>query len=215
MEYINHCWKCGQIVSSKNTIRCRICGWYICPSCDSCNPNCTHFDSEGFDRNWYDKDGYHKNGYNKRGFNRQKLHISGSLYDNNGFNFYGFNKDGYNRKGFDRFGYNCKGYDIDGYDKNGFDALGYNKNGFDKFGKHKNGTNFDDHGKTFDGKTRFQIKNQMFSEGKWIKYKNKNTYKKGKIIKREGKKVFISFYNHSPLMYDLEILINKDLITLI
>ena len=186
MEYINHCWKCGQIVSSKNTIRCRICGWYICPSCDSCNPNCTHFDSEGFDRNWYDKDGFHKNGYNKRGFNRQKIHINGSQYDNNGFNLYGFNKDGYD----------CKGYDIDGYDKNGFDALGYNKNGFD-------------------GKTKLKTKHKMFSEGKWIKYKNKNTYKKGKIVKRQGNDVLISFYNQPPLMYNLEILINKDLIMLI
>ena len=45
--YINHCWKCAEegdstVIDSRKSgmTRCSTCGWYHCPVCDKCEPNC-------------------------------------------------------------------------------------------------------------------------------------------------------------------------------
>lgn len=87
-----------------------------------------------FDKNGFDQFGRHK--------------ITGSNYDENGFNILGIDKDGYKKDGYglggwDRDGFNKQGRDKEGYNrdgfKNGIDREGYNRKGFDKNGLDRNG----------------------------------------------------------------------------
>ena len=34
------CWSCKTKLSNINSRVCLICGWFVCPTCDSCEPNC-------------------------------------------------------------------------------------------------------------------------------------------------------------------------------
>lgn len=92
--------------------------------------------------------------YDERGFNSKRIHMNGTRYDDNGYNYYGYDQSGYNKDGFDkngfdhegynRNGYNFYGYDREGYNKNGYnvkglDREGYNTFGYNKYGKSKNG----------------------------------------------------------------------------
>ena len=69
--------------------------------------------------------------FSKRGFNKKTgLHkITGTLYDEEGYNRNNFNKEGYHKLGYNNNGYNNLGYDIYGYDSEGFNRKNINKDG--------------------------------------------------------------------------------------
>ena len=58
--------------------------------------------------------------FDEEGYNK----ITGSVWD----------EEGYDRDGYDNLGYDRDGYDEEGYDKNGYDIEGYNRDGCDKDG---------------------------------------------------------------------------------
>ena len=100
----------------------------------------SRYDKDGYDINGWNQAGQHKethsiygpDGFTKGGFSKKKkelggkrIHkITGSIYDEDGFDYEGYDKDGY-----DRAGFNIEGYDRSGYGRDGFNANGINRDG--------------------------------------------------------------------------------------
>ena len=99
---------------------------------------------ESLDPNYFDWNEY--NTYNEEGFNSWGIHkVTGTKYDENGYDSEGYYGGRYDRKGFDRRGihkdthrrYNQEGFDVKEihkvtgtrYDENGYDINGYDING--------------------------------------------------------------------------------------
>ena len=172
LHCINHCWNCGDEISTLFCDRCSVCGWRVCRKCGSCQEgacvykaygfdangihrNGTRYSDEGYDVLGYDRDGYDRYGYDRDSYDRGGFDRYG--VDRDGFNQEGFNKQGYNRNGYDRYGYDQDGYDIEGYDSKGFDREGYNRQGYDKNWLDRSGYNpmgFDKDGYDIDGYNR-------------------------------------------------------------
>jgi len=75
-----------------------------------------------------------------------------TLYDENGFDFFGRDKSGYNKEGYNVSGFNKEGYNRDGYNASGFDKTGFNKNGFDKdYNNKETGTKYNKQGYDING----------------------------------------------------------------
>ena len=100
----------------------------------------SRYDKDGYDINGWNRDGRHKvthsmyglDGFTINGFSKKKkefggkrIHkVTGSIYDEEGFDYDGYDKDGYGRDGF-----NIDGFDRSGYGRDGFNAEGVNREG--------------------------------------------------------------------------------------
>ena len=199
--YINHCWfpSCGGRITTKNSKRCPICGWYICPKCGSCKRGCPHRDSEGYDR---------------EGFNENGIHRNGTKYDNYGFDIKGYDKDGYNIQGFNIYRYAKDGFNRDGFDGDGYNRSGYNHQGFNRDGVHKNGTIFDYEGFTVDGLDKIALQYRNYTVGTKVVHNNMV----GEIIEYDPQItqpcIKIRYENNDEKQLSLRILLEKGLISI-
>lgn len=171
-SYENHCWKCGNPVSSKNSLCCPVCGWYICNKCNSCEPGCNSGKGFLFVRKLNDHDlEIHRRITNvllkKYGksptdtmmcmeaafdadtvkLTKQNRNATIDFDDDgkysNGYDIYGCNPDGFDLWGYDYEGFDKNGFNKYGYDREGYDHQGYNKAGIDREGYNKLGLNRD------------------------------------------------------------------------
>lgn len=88
----------------------------------------------------FDEEGYDYAGYDANGYNRSgynKLGIDKEGYDKNGWNSQGFNKETLTQ--YDIEGFDKDGYNKKGYNKKGYDRLGYNESGYNSYGWDKEG----------------------------------------------------------------------------
>lgn len=129
------------------------------------------YDTEGYNKEGYDKEGFNRKGYhrstrlhyNTKGYDRKGFRvgvnytnpsygthkITGTKYDENGFDMYGRDINGYDVEGYDINGWNKEGihyetrtiYDECGYDRDGYNAEGYGKNYLDREGYNIDGWN--------------------------------------------------------------------------
>jgi len=76
----------------------------------------------------------------KEEFNEDGIHkITGTRYNELGYDVEGYREDGYDHDGYDREGFNRRGRDREGYDREGFNVSGFNREGYDKEGYDKDG----------------------------------------------------------------------------
>ena len=213
-KYLNHCWSCKHQITSNTAIRCRICGWYICPLCGACSKDCPHYDSEGYDQYDFNRNKIHRNGtkYDNEGFDADGMGKDG--YDRFGFDINGFDRDGYNRLGFDINGFDRDGYNESGYDINGYDRNGYNKQGFNKNGMHKSGNLYDEKGLNVDGVDVLYLQCKNYVVG--TKVIHDGLF--GTIIGYDPQKgnplIKIKYENDLVKMFDLKTLIKNESISL-
>ena len=83
-EYNSVCWRCKTKISSYTDVRCPRCGWYFCPHCGACAPDCADYDDFGYNALGYNRRGYDRDGYNMRGFDKNGIHKNGTPYDDDG-----------------------------------------------------------------------------------------------------------------------------------
>lgn len=87
--YESKCWRCKTKITSYSDKKCNKCGWFCCPNCGACDPNCGRYNKDGYDKDGYNKYGYDKQGYDRKGFDKNKIHKNGTFYDDNDFDFEG------------------------------------------------------------------------------------------------------------------------------
>ena len=61
LHCINHCWNCGDEISTLFCDRCSVCGWRVCRTCGSCQEGACTYKAYGFDAN-----GIHRNGLQQK-----------------------------------------------------------------------------------------------------------------------------------------------------